>query len=88
MERGGRVVAYVRDNGVGIRQDKTELIFQMFRQLDGSSTRKHGGVGIGLPIVKRIVDLHGADLNLTSAPGKGTEFEIVFQKQTQDTPCA
>ncbi|MDH5511177.1 MAG: HAMP domain-containing histidine kinase [Nitrospinota bacterium] len=84
----GRVVAFVRDNGIGIEPGKSDLIFQMFRQLDGSNTRKHGGAGIGLPIVRRIVDLHGADLQMKSEPGKGTEFLIIFQGETLDNTPA
>ena len=82
----GQVMAFVRDNGIGISEDNTEIIFQVFRQLDGSNTRKHGGVGIGLPIVKRIMDLHGATILLTSQVGKGTEFIMYFPISQEQQP--
>jgi len=72
------VEIFVKDNGIGIEPEKQELIFQVFRQGDGSSTRKHGGAGLGLPIVKRIIELHGGSIRVKSEPGQGAEFILTL----------
>ena len=66
----------VIDNGIGIDNENIEDIFEPFHQLDGSSTRHHGGVGLGLSMVKKIVEAHGAELKVDSVKGKGTRFEF------------
>jgi PAS domain S-box-containing protein len=68
------IVFYVRDTGVGIQQDKMDIIFEFFRQLDDSNTRYYGGVGIGLAISKRIAEAMNARIVVESEVGKGTTF--------------
>jgi signal transduction histidine kinase len=64
----------VRDTGVGIPKDKQEVIFRQFVQLDGSMSRKHGGLGIGLSLSKQLVELHGGEIGVESEEGAGSRF--------------
>ena len=66
----------VSDSGVGIPQEAVPRIFERFHQLDGSSTRKYGGVGLGLAIVKSILDAHQSAIEVTSQTGKGSCFSF------------
>ena len=76
--RGGDVQIEVEDTGVGIRSESMDFIFDAFRQVDGSSTREHGGTGLGLTISKQYAALLGGDIHATSTPGKGSTFTLVL----------
>ncbi len=65
---------YVKDTGIGIPNDKMNIIFDRFRQVDGSNTRKYGGTGLGLAISKNLVELLGGKMWLESQIDKGTTF--------------
>jgi signal transduction histidine kinase len=79
---GGRaeadqVVVTVCDSGHGIEADALPYIFDRFRQADGSSTRSHGGLGLGLAIVRHLIELHGGTVTAHSeGRGRGAEFDI------------
>ena len=74
---GGEIVVRVRDNGVGIDKDLLPKIFDLFVQSDRSLARSQGGLGIGLSLVKRLVEMHGGTIRVgNTAPGKGSEFVI------------
>lgn len=71
----------VCDTGIGIPLDKQLLIFDMFSQVDDSSTRRFGGTGLGLAISKQLVELMGGSLTVQSTPGQGScfSFELPFE---------
>jgi signal transduction histidine kinase len=73
-----RVRLEVADTGIGIPRDKLARIFERFYQVDGSATRQYGGVGVGLALVKEIVEAHGGRICVTSQVGAGTTFTIQF----------
>ena len=70
----------VRDTGIGIPRDQLADVFEPFRQLDGSSTRRFGGTGLGLALVQRILEAHGASLDVHSAAGQGTTVTFSLPK--------
>jgi signal transduction histidine kinase/DNA-binding response OmpR family regulator len=68
----------VTDSGIGISPDNLQHIFERFYQVENSHTRKYAGTGLGLPIVKQLVDLQGGTITATSTVGEGTTFTIVM----------
>jgi PAS domain S-box-containing protein len=71
-----KVKLQVADTGIGIPSDQLDRIFERFYQVDGSMTRKYGGVGLGLALVKSIVEAHRGQINVASQVGVGTTFTI------------
>jgi signal transduction histidine kinase/putative methionine-R-sulfoxide reductase with GAF domain len=70
----------VSDTGIGIPADKIDRIFDRFFQVDGSSTRRFGGAGLGLSICKQIIDAHGGELTVESEVGKGSTFAFTVPR--------
>lgn len=70
------ITVRVMDTGIGISPERLEEIFEPFHQLDGSETRKYGGVGLGLALVKRIIEAHGASIRVSSTINQGSRFEF------------
>lgn len=75
---GGRVTIRVIDTGVGMDQKALQYIFEAFRQVDGSMTRKVGGTGLGLAIVRSFAELLQGSITVESEEGVGTRFELVI----------
>jgi len=75
----------VVDTGVGIPESELPIIFQRFRQLDSTRTRSHGGVGLGLHIVKTFTELLKGTVRVTSEPGRGSSFTIILPRFDEDT---
>jgi signal transduction histidine kinase/DNA-binding response OmpR family regulator len=80
VQAGGRpaVEISVSDTGIGIPQEQLAKIFNRFHQVDGSTTRRFGGVGLGLAIVKSILDAHGASIAVESEERTGTTFRFLL----------
>ncbi len=77
VREGQQAVVRISDNGVGIPPHMLDRIFEMFQQVDQSLDRSHGGLGLGLTLVKRMVELHGGTVKATSAgEGQGSEFVL------------
>ena len=76
------LVFQVIDNGVGIASGKHETVFQMFRQADGSTSRKYNGTGLGLSISRKLARLLGGDLTLDSEEGSGATFSLMLPPVT------
>jgi signal transduction histidine kinase len=75
-ERDGRAVVCVRDTGVGIEPDLLPTIFDPFTQAQQNLARTQGGLGLGLALVKGLVELHGGSVTVTSTPAVGSEFTV------------
>jgi CheY-like chemotaxis protein len=79
IQLSSEVIIEVSDNGLGIADDFLPQVFERFRQADGSTTRSHSGLGLGLAIVRHIVELHGGTVRAESAGlGKGATFYVVL----------
>jgi PAS domain S-box-containing protein len=89
--QGSDVAVTVKDTGMGIPPDKLESVFEMFTQIDRTLERSQGGLGIGLTLAKRLVEMHEGTISAQSAgPGKGSEFvvrlPILIEKGKAETP--
>jgi signal transduction histidine kinase len=78
------VVLEVRDTGIGIAEDQVAHVFDAFYQVDGGTTRSHGGAGLGLSIVKQLVDGHEGTIEVTSKLGEGTLVSVTLPAADDD----
>ena len=76
QQEGRQAVIRVRDTGVGIAPELLPRIFDLFTQADRSLDRSDGGLGIGLALVERLVQMHGGKVEAGSTPGQGSEFVV------------
>lgn len=75
---------HIRDTGIGIPEDRQEVIFETFRQADGSTTRRYGSIGLGLAMSKQLVELMDGRIWLESEVGKGSAFHFIVRLKRQD----
>lgn len=80
----GKVLVSVSDTGPGIRKEDQKIIFEMFRQVNGSNTRTHGGSGLGLALAKKLVELHGCKIWVESELGQGSTFYFTIPAESQN----
>jgi len=78
VQKNNKLIFDVSDTGLGIPKDKLELIFEAFKQVDGSISRNYGGTGLGLSISKTFVDLMDGDIVVESIQGNGSSFKIII----------
>jgi PAS domain S-box-containing protein len=76
----GGVMIKVSDTGIGMRAEDIPIALQPFGQIDSSLSRKHEGTGLGLPLVKALIELHDGKLSIESSPGKGTTVTITLPR--------
>jgi signal transduction histidine kinase len=84
----GQIMIAIIDTGVGIASEHQHLIFEEFRQADDSLSRRYGGTGLGLPISRRLVELHGGTLEVTSQIGAGSTFFFTLPIATAEQIAA
>jgi len=87
-QEGDALVFRVRDQGIGIAPEHHPLIFESFRQVDGSHTRKFGGTGLGLAITRKLVELHQGALWVESSLGQGASFFVRLPRHGPGDPAA
>jgi signal transduction histidine kinase/DNA-binding response OmpR family regulator len=68
----------VVDQGIGIPSEEHRRIFERFYQVDGTTTRRYGGAGLGLALVKEVVEAHGGTITIQSVPGEGSKFDLIL----------
>lgn len=85
---GGHAQIQVSDTGKGISPDFLPFVFDYFRQADSKTTRKHGGLGLGLAIVRQVAELHGGSVRAESpGEGLGATFTVTLPRLEQNTGC-
>ncbi len=83
---GDRCLFQVSDTGIGIREDQIPSLFERFRQADGSTNRSYEGSGLGLALVKEMVDMHGGEIRVASTYGEGTAFTVSLLQDKHHLP--
>jgi len=82
------IVVVISDRGIGIDPENLELIFERFYQVDGSTTRRFGGMGIGLSVVWEIIEAHGGHIDVESVKDRGSTFTLTLPRKLTRTPLS
>jgi CheY-like chemotaxis protein len=87
MDEGGDVVTEVKDSGIGIAAEFLPFVFDRFRQADSSMSRRHSGLGLGMAIVRHLVELHGGTVSVSSrGENEGTTFRVTLSRHVGAAP--
>jgi signal transduction histidine kinase len=78
----------VADTGIGIKPEQIGMLFEAFRQLDGTAKRMYEGTGLGLHLCRRLLELMHGEIGVESEFGKGSRFTFVLPRQAADTPAS
>lgn len=84
FKENGRVILQVSDDGIGIPAEKQARVFERFYQVDGSARRRYGGAGLGLALVKEVVEAHGGQVTLESELERGSSFRVAIPVEATD----
>ena len=88
FKENGNVCIAITDTGIGISQEDLDTIFERFRQVDGSFTRRAEGTGLGLPITRHLAEMHGGTLDVHSILGEGSTFTVRLPIHTEEVIAA
>ncbi|MBK8987480.1 MAG: GAF domain-containing protein [Chloroflexi bacterium] len=88
--RNNNLLVAIEDTGIGIKEENVSIVFEQFRQIDGNLNRSAGGTGLGMPITKKLIELHGGEIWVESAVGKGSTFwftipNVQYIRRRRDT---
>jgi PAS domain S-box-containing protein len=86
LDPEGDLLLQVNDTGIGIAEKDLQLIFERFAQVEDSYVRRHGGIGLGLHITRRLIELHGGSVAVESMLGAGSTFSIRLPRSRFETP--
>jgi signal transduction histidine kinase/FixJ family two-component response regulator len=86
VENGGIVEVTIQDNGIGIRPEDHQRIFEAFEQVENPVSRQFEGTGLGLPLTKCLVELHGGRIWVESTPGRGSAFRFTLPREHRSPP--